>query len=99
MDLAASLPVTADPVARIFIHLERATDPQAFTDPRVVPTHTYLQTALVLAQLEKVRAQAVIAVAKDLRSRGIPEARIEAWIDDAGTRLGVPASLCALARR
>lgn len=51
LDLAASTP-RHDPVRRIFIHLERRSDPAFFHryGPRVVPVYNYFQAVLVLAQ-------------------------------------------------
>ena len=51
MDLAATTP-RHDPVRRIFIHLERRSDPAFFLryGPRVVPVYNYFQAVLVLVQ-------------------------------------------------
>lgn len=99
LELCRDLPVTEDPVERIFIHLERGTDPAAFAGSAVVATRSYLQTALVLADAGRVRPAAVTAVAMDLRRRGVTERRLEADVDDAVVRLTVPRALAALTRR
>ncbi|MDF1561902.1 MAG: hypothetical protein P1V51_02590 [Deltaproteobacteria bacterium] len=96
--LAEELPVTADPVERIFIHSATGKTP---TEPagRVVRTRSYLQTILVLCQMGKVRPDAVTAVAAELRRRGHDEARMEEELDDAVDRLGVEVALLELAAR
>jgi hypothetical protein len=99
LGLAHEIPESTDPVDRIFIHLERNTDPSSFTDPRVVSTRSFLQTAMVLAASERVRPDAVVAVAKDLRLRHVPEETIRLHIEDAMARLSVPVSIAALARQ
>ncbi|RMG11429.1 MAG: hypothetical protein D6729_18025 [Deltaproteobacteria bacterium] len=88
--LAERLPITPDPVERIFIHLSGGSDPARFDDPRVVAAYSYLQTALVLLQMERIRPEAVTAVAKDLRRRRIPEQEIRRQLLDANVRFGVP---------
>lgn len=97
--LAGTAPITPDPVDRVFIHLERGRDPSSFEDPRVVPTRSYLQTALALAQLGKIRREAVGAVAKDLRRRMVAESAIDDQLADAAQRLAIPRELLELARR
>jgi hypothetical protein len=97
--LCDDVPVTEDPVERVFILLSEGGDPNRFSDDKVVATHSYLQTALVLAELGRVRPQIVGAVAKDLRRRQVPEFTIRRDIDDASRRLGVSAEICAHAER
>jgi hypothetical protein len=97
--LAAPLAIVPDPVQRVFIHLERGADPASFTDPRVVPTRSFLQTALALGALQKIRPEAISAVADDLRRRMVPEAQLEAHLQDAEARLKIPQELLRLARR
>jgi hypothetical protein len=100
IELGMTQPVLErDPVERIFIHLERKTDPGAFTDPRVVPTRSFLQTALVLLHMGRIAEDAVVAVAKDLRLRQVPESEIDMGVADAIQRLKVPEALTALLRR
>lgn len=91
-------PREADPVERVFIHLCAGTDPARFEDPRIVAARSYVQAALVLAHAQRVRPEAIAAVAKDLRRRQTPEHEIERDLEDAVRRLGVPAPLCDLAR-
>ena len=88
--LAEEISVTPDPVERIFIHLTGGSDPDRFDDPRVVAARSYLQEALVLLQMERIRPEAVTAVAKDLRRRRIPESEIKRQVLDANVRFGVP---------
>lgn len=97
--LAERAPTTRDPVSRVFIHLERRSDPARFGDARVAATRSFLQTALVLAAMGKVSDDAVAAVAQDLRRRFVDEAKIQADLEDAAARLAVPASLLARAER
>ncbi len=96
--LCEDLPITEDPVERIFIHAATGRVP---TEPagRVVRTRSYLQTILVLRQMGRVRAEAISTVAAELRRRGHGEARIRAELDDAVRRLGVDPELTELARR
>jgi hypothetical protein len=88
-----------DPVERIFIHLENGTDPAKLQGPRVTPTRSFLQTALVLARLGRVEADVITAVARDLRQRHVTELAIAQDLDDAAVRLGVPAELIEWAGR
>lgn len=97
--LADNLPFGDDPVAAIFVHLERRSDPASFTDPRVVATRSYLQTILVLAERGQVRAEAVGAVARDLRLRGGAESTLAEHLVDAQVRLGISPELADLAKR
>jgi hypothetical protein len=97
--LALSLPDGPDPVERVFIHLESGRPPEPTPDPRVVHTRSFLQTALVLQAMGRIRPDAVAAVAKDLRLRHIEEAEIAGLVADARDRLGVPEASAQLARR
>ncbi len=59
---------TADPVRRIFIHLDRLTPPGRFAryGPRVVPIFNYFQAALVLLADGHLTAPQVIKVAVEM---------------------------------
>jgi hypothetical protein len=65
--LAATLPRT-DPVRRIFIHLDRKSDPAFFRryGPRVVPIDNYFQAALVLVSDQTITAEAGLRLAASL---------------------------------
>lgn len=89
VEAADSIAEGSDPVERIFIHLAHGTDPTNFRDPRVVATRSYLQTALVLAAMGKVRSEVVGTVAAELRRRGVLEIEIEAQAMEAVARWGV----------
>jgi hypothetical protein len=93
------LPVIEDPVQSVFIQLVRGADPSSFTDPRVVPSRSFLQSALFLAKLNKIRIQDVAAVADDLRRRLVAEAVITLQLEDARHRLKIPEELLHAARR
>ncbi len=97
VQVAAKLTSRRDPVLRIFIHLERGKAPSTFADPRVVPTRSYIQTALVLQQMQRLAPQAVATVARDLRLRGMPEVTLQAHLEDAGKRLHIDAAALRLA--
>jgi hypothetical protein len=58
----------ADPVRRIFIHLDRLTPPAHFAEygPRVVPIFNYFQAALVLAADGHLTAPQVVKVAVEM---------------------------------
>jgi hypothetical protein len=58
----------ADPVRRIFIHLDKLTPPHYFTryGPRVVPIFNYFQAALVLMGDNHLTAPQVIRVAMEM---------------------------------
>jgi hypothetical protein len=98
VQLAQSLPVTRDPVEKIFVHLERGTDPHLFADPRIVPTRSYVQATLVLQRMGRVRLDAIATVARDMRVRGVPESVIVQHLADAEVRLDIPEDLTRLAR-
>ena len=59
---------TADPVRRIFIHLDRLTPPHYFAryGPRVVPIFNYFQAALVLLGDNHLTAPQVLKVAVEM---------------------------------
>lgn len=97
--LADRLPAgTPDPVERVFIHLSNKSDPGRFTEPRVVASRSYVQTALVLAMEDRVAPDTVTAVAKAMRRHRVPEQVIAEHLLDAERRLHVPRSLSNLAR-
>jgi hypothetical protein len=98
LSISASLPATADPVSACFIHLTEKSDPEVLAAFEVIASRSYLQTALVLASEGRIRREAVGAVAKDLRARGVAEPVIEGDLEDAAQRLGVPADLIRLVR-
>lgn len=88
-DIAAGLPMGVDPVEKIFIHLERGLRPESFPDRRVVPTRSYIQTALVLCGMGRISPGAISTVARDLRLNGMADATLQQHVDDAAMRLGV----------
>lgn len=97
--LADALTTRSDPVERIFIHLTNKSDPSRYESRRVVATLSYVQTAMVLVELGKIRPEAVSAVAKDLRRRMVSEYTISQHIEDAEARLGVSRETTLLARQ
>lgn len=99
LEALSGLPITENPVERAFIHLTRGSDPARFHGPNEVAVRSFLQAALVLAHLDKIRPEAVSTVAGDLRARHVPEARIEEEISDAHIRLAVPEQTLRFARR
>ena len=98
VELCSQLPVAANPVERVFIHLERGQSFTAFSKQQVVASQSYIQTALVLCNMGKISPEAVATVARDLRLRGMPEAVLSNHLHDARDRLDVPNHLLALAR-
>ena len=97
--LASTIPVTTDPVERVFIILTKW-DPSRYRDqPRVVAARSYLQTAMVLVEMGKVTPEVISAVARDLRRNRIAEQEISDQVADAESRLGIPRSTTLLARR
>jgi hypothetical protein len=98
-DFSDPMPVIKDPVENVFIQLVKGVDPASFKDPRVVPSRSFLQSALFLAKINKIRTQDVAAVADDLRRRRVTEAVITSQLDDARDRLQIPEDLLHAARR
>jgi hypothetical protein len=98
-DFSDPMPVIKDPVENVFIQLVKGVDPALFKDPRVVPSRSFLQSALFLAKINKIRLQDVAAVADDLRRRRVTEAAINSQLDDARDRLQIPEDLLHAARR
>jgi hypothetical protein len=96
LEVAERLEPGDDPVLRIFIHLASGRSPNQRND-NVVETRSFLQTALVCAQLERLNPRDLPAVAEDLRRQRVPERHIVRDLHDARDRLGVPEALCALA--
>ncbi len=92
--LCDTLEITDDPVERVFILLSPDGDPERFRDEKVVAARSYLQTALVLAHLGRIRPESIGTIVKDLRRRQTPEARIRFEVEDAARRFEVPAELC-----
>lgn len=99
LELAERLPAQEDPVARIFIHLASEREPRELGDPRVTETRSFLQTALVLAQLGRIHPRELRAVADDIRRQRVPEKDVQRAIDDAAARFDVPDELCQVAAR
>jgi hypothetical protein len=98
-EIAEDLPIGPNPVERIFIHLASGQKPESLLgDARVVPTRSFLQTALVLAEMGRITRESVSAVADNLRRHQIAETEIEALLEDAARRLGVTEPTLALAR-
>lgn len=97
--LADAVVARTDPVERVFIHLTNRTDPTRFESRRVTATYSYLQTAMVLVELGRIRPNAVAAVAKDLRRRMVSEYEISQQVEDAQSRLGVSRETGLLARQ
>ena len=97
MELTERLTIGPNPIEKIFIHLERDSDPAVFRYERVVPTRSYLQTVLVLCKIGRVRTSAVSTVARELRLRGIPEDTIQKQLEDTTKRLCVDQCLITLA--
>jgi hypothetical protein len=97
--IASTIPVTEDPVERVFILLTRAEPEKYAGEPRVVASRSYLQTALVLAEMGKIQPATVSAVARDLRRNRIAEEEIARQLEDAELRLGVRRELTLLARQ
>jgi hypothetical protein len=98
-DFSDPIPIIEDPVQSVFIQLVKGADPASFKDPRVVPARSFLQSALFLAKLHKIRLEDVAAVADDLRHRLVTEATISAQLEDARDRLHIPEDLLQAARR
>lgn len=88
-----------NPVERVFIHLERKSDPSKFKSDKVVATHSFLQSALVLAGLGRIRPEAIASIADEIRRLPTSEDKIGALLLDAKSRLGVSDELLAWARK
>ncbi len=93
MALVDGLPQSPNPVELIFIHLSNRSDPARFDPQRVVAVRSYLQAAVMLAHLKRIRAEAVYAVAKSIRRSMRTEQSIAEELQDAKSRLGVPAEV------
>lgn len=98
LELSDTLETGSDPVERIFIHLSARSDPARFTEPRLVASRSYVQTALVLAMEARVAEDTIPAVAKALRRHRVPEQVLAEHLLDAERRLHVPRRLTNLAR-
>jgi hypothetical protein len=99
ISLAEPLAVRANPVAGIFILLAGNTPPERFSELPVTACRSFLQAALALADLGKIRPETISSIASELRQRGTPEADIESQLDDAASRLAARPELVRLARR
>lgn len=77
---------------QILIHL--ASQRKTISPPsgRVTMTHSFLQTALLLASQERIRPTDIRSVLQDIRRRGIPESKVQFWLEDAVGRLGISSS-------
>lgn len=96
--VCVDLPVGPNPVERVFIRLEQGQNPNNFTDPKVVASRSYVQTALVLGAMGRISPSAIATVCRDVRLCGLPEATIERHLQETEARYGVPAELVAMAR-
>ncbi|MEW5850591.1 MAG: hypothetical protein AB2A00_17530 [Myxococcota bacterium] len=96
VELSSGLPAGPDPVERIFIRLERNTDPARLTSGVVTPVRSFLQAALVLLDMKRITPNALLAVAEDLRRNMVPEYVIREHVADARARLGVTVETTAL---
>lgn len=97
LELAERLEKGRDPIARIFIHLASGREPREVDDPRVVETRSFLQTALVCAQMKRIHPRELRAVAEDIRRQRVPEKLIRRDIEDAARRFGIDDELCRIA--
>ena len=93
--LADATPIVPDPVVRVFIHEIRGHpgigSASAFSrDARVVKSQSFLEHALVLCAMGRIRRADVRAVADDVMRAGVDVAPLLA---DARDRLGVPTEL------
>ena len=98
-ELKLSTSTFPNPVERVFIHLDRKTDPARFHQRNVVPTYSFLQTALVLGDLGRIRPEAIASIADEIRRCPTPEDKIAEFLDDAKTRLNVSEDMLKWARR
>jgi hypothetical protein len=97
--IASTIPITEDPVERVFIILTR-TEPSRYAAlDRVVAARSYLQAALVLVEMGKIQPEAISAVARDLRRHRISESLIAEQLHDAESRLGIGREQTRLARQ
>jgi hypothetical protein len=93
--LSSSLVSMRDPVERIFLHevrgrLSSEADGRAL-DPRVVLARSFLQHAVVLFSMGRVRKACVDAVRADVLERGMSSQDAATLIQDASARFGVSA--------
>ncbi len=78
-----------DPVQKIYIHLEKKTNPAYFDKfwPKFIPTYNSFQAALRLYQENHISQKAVIRIAQDLiRSFKFTPKKITHWLYDAYER-------------
>ncbi len=99
LSIADSLAVTDDPVDCIFIHLSNNSDPAKFVHPKVFPTRSYVQTAILLFSQGRLRERTLGAVAQNLRQRGLSERVLEEHLQDVGERFDIGDEVLGLARR
>jgi len=92
LELSTHIDVTGDPVEKVFIHLASGHDPSSST-PRVIETRSFLQTAMVLCTMGRIRPDAIASIAQDVRDRG---GDVPALVADSGLRLGVPPEIQTL---
>lgn len=97
LELAERLAMGDDPIARVFIHLASGREPQEIDDPRVVETRSFLQTALLCAQMGRIHPRELRAVADDIRRQRVPEKDLRRDIDDAAKRFAIDDELCRIA--
>lgn len=87
---AASLPLEADPVERVFIHsVKGKLVERADLDRRVVVSKSFLQAAFVLRAAQKIDRDAPARVRADLMKRGFTSDEVALLAADAHDRLGV----------
>lgn len=77
---------------KIWIHAARPLVHAPVPSGRVAVIHSFLQSALVLADPGRIRPADTRSVLQDIRRQGIAETQVQAWLEDAMTRLAVSSS-------
>lgn len=87
----------AEPVGCIYIHLDRRTNPESFTDNLVCTNYNFLQTALLLAHHGLISETCLASVSHDMRKHGMAEFALAVYVDEASRRFKLPKRLAELA--
>lgn len=78
-----------NPVKGIFIHLSKGDDPDRFNHPLVIATHSFYQTAWVLAGMGRITLADVHTVEADLLRHGVGDEVLHDQREDIVQRCGL----------
>lgn len=83
---------SGQPVGKIFIHLERRTNPANFNDELVHASYNFLQTAMLLTHMKLIPESCLELVVEDMRKHGVSDLALAIYASEAIRRFSLPES-------